>query len=137
MATRASRRAERLAREVDAVLPPPPSPEDIEREEREFLEGWAREVVAAAHEARARRERGEERDQPIAGAPGLEVMGEAVSYNGFAPPESVRRSLLETLDRDNWPEISDPEQLERLNAAPREALALAFKLYAEETANPA
>ena len=134
MATRASRRAERLQREVDAVLPPPPSPEDIEREEREFLEGWAREVVAAAHEARARRERGEERDQPIAGAPGLEVMGVCVSYGGAEPPEDARLALLSLLAPDEWPEIGDRERVEGLNAAPREALALAFALYAEQTA---
>ncbi len=127
----------RAEQAVRAIVPPEPDPEQVRRENERFLNDWAGDIVKAAHAARDRRARGEQRYSPIEGAPGLEIMAEAVSYGGHAPPESVRAALRESLDADVWPEISDPETLVRLNAAPREALRRAFVLYGEETQGPA
>ena len=133
MATSASRRVERLAREVEVVAPPQPSPEETRRDTERFFDSWAADIVRVAHLVRERRARSEERDRPISTCSALEIMAEAVSYRGHAPPESVRAALLETLNRNDWPEITDPETLDMLNAAPREALRRAFVCYVEET----
>ena len=90
--------------------------------------------MRVAHLAREQRGRGESRARPISTCSPLEIMAEAVSFGGFQPPESVRAALRQVLDRDDWPEVQDPEQLERLNEAPR--LALAFEMYREQTAGP-
>jgi hypothetical protein len=127
------RRSARLKRKVDAVLPPPPSPEDIEREEREFLGGWAAEIVAAAHHARERRSRGEPAPTPVDKMTGLEVCAEAVSYNGFAPPESVRLALRRLTHAESDGFLGDA-LTEEFNETMKAALSLAFAAFAEETA---
>ena len=135
MATRASRRAERLAREVEAIAPRPPDPEELRREDEAFFDSWARDIVRAAHEARERRGRGESRDRPISTCSPLEIMAEAVSYGGHAPPEAVRAALLDLLNEREVPEYFDPEMVEEMNEATREVLRRAFVRHAEETAN--
>jgi hypothetical protein len=129
-------RLERALRQARGLITEPPSPEQVRREAERFFDRWAADIVNSAHAARARRDRGEERSRPVSERSPVEVMGEAVSYGGHAPPETVRRALRETLERDSWPGIADPGRVSRLNAAPREALRRAFVLYAEETRGP-
>ena len=132
----ARRRLARAEMRVRAIYPPPPDPEQERRETERFFNQWAGDIVRVAHLAREQRGRGESRDRPISTCSPLEIMAEAVSFGGFQPPESVRRALRETLDAQVWPEITDPDQLERLNAAPREALRRAFLMYSEQTVGP-
>ena len=131
MATRASRRAESLAREVEAVAPRPPDPEELRREDEAFFDSWARDIVRAAHEARARRARGEADPQPVEQWPGLRIMGEAVSFGGFAPPESIRR-VLRRLTHAEPDGYIDAETAAEFNEASLEALRRAFALFREE-----
>jgi hypothetical protein len=70
---------------------------------------------------------------PIGQMPGLEIMGEAVSYGGFAPPESVRAALLNQLNEREVPGLFEAEMVEKMNEATREVLRRAFALYAAET----
>ena len=134
MVSRARRRVEKLERDLEA-LAPEPDPEAMRAETEAFLDEWASHIVKVAHAARKRRERGEARDRPISEDSGVNVCGEAVSYDADAPPDDVRTALHRLLHDRDWPGVEDPETIERLNGATREALRRAFVRFAEETSD--
>ncbi len=122
----ARRRLAHVEQALHAIAPPEPDPEQQRREDERFFDGWALDIAKAAHEARGRRARGEPLP-PSERLTGLEVCGEAVSYNGFQPPESVRVAL-------RWLTREEPGGFG--DDAMREVLRRAFNLFAEQTMGP-
>jgi len=132
MAKRATGRAERLERELDELFPPPPSPEETRREADAFINNWAADVAKTAHAARDRRARTEPLSRPIDQLSGLDIMGEAASYGGHQPPETVRAALWR-LTHDRGAEgVISPEMAEKFNAATKEAFRRAVALFVAE-----
>jgi hypothetical protein len=127
-----ARRSERLKRELDAVVPPPPSAEETRQEAEAFLNNWAHDIVKAAHHARDLRARGEPIPRPVGQMSGLEVCAEAVSYNGHPPPEDVRHALYKLTHERESANIP-AEMTQMMNDATKAALSLAFARFAEET----
>jgi hypothetical protein len=132
MAKWATGRAERLERELAELYPPPPTPEETKREAEAFLNSWAQDIAKAAHAARARRARAEPLSRPIDQLSGLEICGEACSYAGHPPPESVRAALW-ALTHDRGAEgVISPEMADKFNAATQEAFRRGVVLFVAE-----
>src|SRR5215203_454970 len=85
------RRVARVVQRAREVAPDPPSPEETRREAEEFLDKWAADVAKEARGAWERRQRGEPLPRPPEHMSGVQIMGEAASYGGREPPETVRR----------------------------------------------
>ena len=126
------KRAERLARSMDSLLPPAPTPEQRRQDAEDFLDQWAGEIKEEAHRARERRARGEPERRSVDQLSGVEVCGLAVSFGGGKIPESVRAALYRLTHERETPGVLDAELTQAFNAATREALRRAFVLFAGE-----
>ena len=131
----ARRRLAQAEQAARAVLPEEVDPEQQRREDELFLNSWAREIVAAAHKAKAARDRGEPEIRQTHQMSGLEVMAEGLSYAGAEPPPDIKTALRELLNGGEVPGLIDADTAEMFNAETRKVLALAFRLYAEETSS--
>jgi hypothetical protein len=126
MPKRSATRCERLERALDAVLPPPPTPEEKRREAEEFLDNWAADVVKEAHEARDARARGEPEQRPVDQMSGVQIMGAAVSYRGWEPPEPIRRALYARTHGEEVPGVIPAGLMAKYNACAQTVLKRAI-----------
>jgi hypothetical protein len=125
------KRAERLARSIDSLLPSALTPEQRRKDAEDFLDQWAAEITEEAHRARERRARGEP-NAPVDHMSGPQISGEAVSYGPHTPPESIQTALHNLIHEEPVAGMSDAELTQAFNEATREALRRAFVLFAGE-----
>jgi hypothetical protein len=94
---------------------------------------WTDDVVKAAHAARDRRQRGEPMERAVDQMSGLQVMAEACSYRGHAPPETIR-SALYALTHGRGGDGLIPEELAAAyNAASQAVMKRAIARFISET----